>query len=69
MNENEIVELKKKLLLALHLSEEKKENLKDWILFFLKEINVQKLLRNSEQFPDELENLNKLYEEVSNEHY
>ena len=69
MNENEIIELKKGLLSTLYLSEEKKESLKDWILFFLKEIKAQELLRNSEQFPDELDNLNKLYEEVSDERY
>lgn len=69
MNENEIIELKKKLLSALHLSEEKKENLKEWISFFLNEIKIQELLYNSEKFPDELDNLDKLYKEVADERY
>ena len=69
MNEKEIIELKKGLLSILYLSEEKKESLKEWILFFLEEFKIKDLLRNSEQFPDELENLNKLYEEVSDERY
>lgn len=69
INENEIIELKKGLLSTLYLSEEKKESLKNWILFFLRELKIQALLQDSEHFPDELDNLNKLFKEVSDERY
>ncbi|MDE5588978.1 MAG: ATP-dependent helicase [Acetatifactor sp.] len=69
MSENEIIELKKELVDVLQSSWEVKDNLKDWILFFIKTLNVPDLLRNSEQLPDELSNLNNLYKEVSDKRY
>lgn len=69
MSEDEIIELKKELMDVLLSSQEMKDNLKEWILFFVKTLNVPDLLRNSEQLPDELENLNNLYKEVSDKRY
>ncbi len=69
MSENEIIDLKKELMDVLQSSREVKDNLKDWILFFIKTLNVPDLLRNSEQLPDELSNLNNLYKEVSDKRY
>ena len=50
-------------------SKEKKASLKEWIVFFVKTLNLPDLLRNSEQYPDEIDNLNNLYIEVSDKKY
>lgn len=69
MTEEEIIELKKELMFILNLSKDKKDNLKEWILFFVRALNVPELLRNSEHLPDEIANLNNLYKEVADSRY
>lgn len=67
--EDEILLIKKHLIDILLASKEKKDSLKEWILFFVKALKLPDLLRNSEQYPDEIDNLNELYKEVSNKKY
>lgn len=67
--EDEVIYLKKNLMDILLASKEKKDSLKEWILYFVKTLNLPDLLRNSEQYPDEIDNLNNLYKEVADEKY
>jgi len=68
-SEKEIIQMKKELLAVLTASCDRKDNLKNWIEYFLNEIKIQMLLEASEQLPDELDNLKKLQEEVSDDKY
>lgn len=68
-SEEEIIQIKKELLAVLTASSDRKDNLKNWIEYFLNEMKIQELLKNSEQLPDELDNLKKLEKEVSDDKY
>lgn len=69
MSEAEDLNEKKKLFDLLNGSIEKKDSLKLWIAYMLEALEVDKLLLNSVQLPDELDNFKKLYEEVSDDKY
>jgi len=69
LSEKEIIQMKKELLAVLTTSRVRKGNLKNWIEYFLNEIRIQELLKDSEQLPDELDNLEKLQKEVSDDKY
>lgn len=68
-SEKEIIQMKKELLAVLIASSDRKDNLKNWIEYFLNEIKIKELLKDSEQLPDELDNLKKLQKEVSDDKY
>jgi len=68
-SEKEILQRKKRLLDILCGSMEQKDNLKEWICYILRELNIGDLLERSEQMPDEKDNLCKLYKEVSDDKY
>ncbi|MBU3175192.1 ATP-dependent helicase [Clostridium estertheticum] len=69
MSEKKILQMKKDLLNILIESMYKKSDLKSWIKYFLTELGIGKLLKDSEQLPNELENLKNLYYEVSDDKY
>lgn len=68
-SEKEILQMKKHLLDILCGSMEQKENLKEWIHYILRGLNIGNLLEKSEYMPDEKDNLCKLYKEVSDSKY
>ncbi len=69
MSEKEILQIKKSLLSLLSNSIDKAGSLKDWVEYFLKGLDIEKLLKDSEPLPDELDNLRNLIEEVSEDKY
>lgn len=69
MSEKEVLQMKKDLLNVLIESKSKSNNLKLWIAYLQTELEIEKLLKDSEQMPDELENLENLYKEVSDDRY
>ena len=68
-SENEILRMKENLLDVLYSSMELKYNLKEWICYILRKLNIGDLLEKSERMPDEKENLYKLYKEASDNNY
>ncbi|WP_313186483.1 ATP-dependent helicase [Lacrimispora sp.] len=68
-SEKEVLQMKKSLLDILCGSMEQKDNLKVWIHYILRELNIGGLLEKSERMPDEKDNLCKLYKEVSDNKY
>lgn len=68
-SEKEIIQMKKEILTVLITSISKKDSLKNWIEYFLNEIRIEDLLRGSDQFPDELDNLGKLQKEILDDKY
>lgn len=69
ISEKEDLDKRKQLLEILTASVEYKNSLKEWMGYMYKALDVASLLKDLEQLPDELENLGKLYKEVSDEKY
>ena len=61
--------MKEDLLGVLQDSMEMKGNLKVWLKYIFLELKIKDLFKSSETFPDEWENLKKLWAEVSEEKY
>lgn len=57
------------MLRLLSNSIDKAGSLKDWIEYFLRGLEIERLLKDSEALPDELDNLKNLKEEVSEDKY
>ncbi|MFR3884086.1 MAG: ATP-dependent helicase [Lachnospiraceae bacterium] len=69
LSEADCLSMKKRFLNILSKSVDEKDNLKEWLYYMFSNLKVGPLLRNSEVLPDELDNLKKLYAEVSDEKY
>ena len=68
-SDSEIVENRKNLYEILTNSNEKKNNLKEWIEYIIENIKLNEILRNSYMYPDEIENIENLLKEISEENY
>jgi DNA helicase II / ATP-dependent DNA helicase PcrA len=68
-SEKDKLKEKKSLLNILMNSIELKSNLRLWIEYMMKNLEVESLLKDADQLPDELENLRDLYNEVCDEKY
>lgn len=60
---------KKELYSVLTESKCEEGNLKNWLQFIIDELYIKQLLENSDIYPDEIENIEKLLETVSDERY
>lgn len=69
ISEKEDLEKRKQLLEILTAGVEYKDSLKEWLTYMYEALDVENLLKNLEQMPDELDNLKKLYAEVSDDKY
>ena len=69
LSEADCLSMNKRFLNILSKSVDEKDNLKEWLYYMFSNLKVGPLLRNSEVLPDELDNLKKLYAEVSDEKY
>lgn len=69
ISEKEDLEKRKQLLEILTKSADYKSSLKEWLRYIYKALDVVSLLKDLEQMPDELDNLKKLYTEVSDDKY
>ena len=69
VSESDILLMKEDLLGVLQDSMEMKGNLKVWLKYIFLELKIKDLFKSSETFPDEWENLKKLWAEVSEEKY
>lgn len=68
-SDSETVENRKNLYEILTNSNEKKNNLKEWIEYIIENIKLNEILRNSYMYPDEIENIENLLKEISEENY
>lgn len=69
MSEKEIIQMKKGLLDVLFSSTEYKHSLETWIIYFIEKLGIEALLKDSDQMPDEWDNLIKLCNEISDDKY
>lgn len=69
VSESDILLMKEDLLGVLQDSMAMKGNLKVWLKYIFFELKIKDLFKSSETFPDEWENLKKLWAEVSEEKY
>lgn len=69
ISEKEDLEKRKYFLDILTMSKQHKHSLKKWLSYMFRTLDVNNLLKDLEQMPDELENLKNLYREVSDEKY
>ena len=63
------VENRKQLYDILIESNNNKENLKEWLEFIIERLKLYEVLNNSYIYPDEIENINNLLKEISEESY
>ena len=68
-SDSEAVENRKKLYEILINSNEKKDNLKEWIEYIIENTKLNEILKNSYMYPDEIENIENLLKEISEENY
>ena len=69
LSETDCLNMKKIFFNILSKSIDEKDNLKKWLFYMFSNLKVGTLLQNSEVLPDELDNLRKLYSEVSDKKY
>ncbi|MGG7177194.1 ATP-dependent helicase [Clostridium paraputrificum] len=69
ISENDSLRERKRLFDILSSSGKIKDNLKSWIKFMLLKLDVKTLLKDSKFLPDEMDNLDKLFEEASDWKY
>ena len=68
-SETEVLEKRKKLYNVLIESIKKKNNLKEWIEYIIEEIKLNEILNKSYIYPDEIENIDNLLKEISEDNY
>lgn len=68
-SETEVLEKRKKLYNVLIESIKKKNNLKEWIEYIIEEIKLNEILSKSYIYPDEIENIDNLLKEISEDNY
>ena len=68
-SDSEAVENKKNLYEILINSNEKKNNLKEWLEYIIENTKLNEILKNSYMYPDEIENIENLLKEISEENY
>lgn len=66
---SESLKLRKELYNILEQSNKFKENLKKWLEFLIIELNIYVLLRGSNLYPDEIDNIEKLFDELEEDIY
>jgi len=68
-SESKMLENRKQLYDILIESNNNKENLKEWLEFIIERLKLYEVLNNSYIYPDEIENINNLLKEISEESY
>jgi DNA helicase-2/ATP-dependent DNA helicase PcrA len=66
VDENEYLGIKKMILYVLTTSKEFSNNLSEWLSYVFTKLNFLQIFSNSDRYPDEIENLNKLLQ-IANE--